>query len=86
MARELRKQKETQEFNPSQEQMAKDMLKQYEGKSEDDLMQELFSAAQRGKQDGTFNEEAIKNFVETAGPMLNEEQRQRMNQILSMIR
>jgi len=89
MPRELRKSKGSRsapDFSKEEEKNAMDMLKEYDGMSENELMAKLLSSVQKGKQDGTFSEEMLSNFIKQASPMLNEEQRSKMNQITEMLK
>ncbi|MDR1094249.1 MAG: hypothetical protein LBL66_08900 [Clostridiales bacterium] len=66
-----------------------DRLKQtaskYEGKSESELMGELFKKVAQGKKDGTFNAAEVERFAAQLGPMLNAEQRARLQSLIKMI-
>lgn len=89
MPRELRKSRSSQDapsFSKDEEKNAMDMIKEYEGLSENDLMAKLLSSVQKGKQDGTFSEEMLNNFIQQASPMLNDEQRSKMSQIAQMLK
>lgn len=61
-------------------------LSRYSGKSEEQLMQELRESVQRMKADGTFDPASIDNLYNTAYPLLNEAQRQRMRYIIDMLK
>lgn len=69
--------------NNSDEQMEK--IKEYSQKSEKELMAELIQMATRGKADGTITDESIAEFRDKLYPLLNEEQRKRLDGILSNI-
>ena len=64
---------------------AKKMKKQmdrYEGKSEDELMQELLRVTREQKQKGGLDANSIANFKKSLWPMLNDQQRQKLLSIL----
>jgi|GEM_PF-4172974 len=63
-----------------------DTVKKYSEKSESELYSELFSLAEKGKKDGTFNENSIKEFEQTLAPVLNDEQKAKLEQILNSLR
>lgn len=90
MPRELRKSRNGQpsvpEFSKEEEKNTMDMIKEYEGMSESELMTKLLGSVQKGKQDGTFSEDMLNNFIKQASPMLNEEQRSKMTQIADMLK
>ena len=89
MPRELRKSKSNgsaPQYSKQDEQQAMGMLKQFEGMSENDLMSRLISSVAQGKQDGTFSEEMLSNFIKQASPMLTDEQRNKMNEIAEKLK
>ena len=56
-------------------------ISQYEGKSREELMEELLTSVDAAKKDGTFTKEALEEFKSKVAPMLNEEQRERLDEI-----
>lgn len=67
------------------EQDVRQKFEQYSSKSEEQLLGELASLAERMKSDGTFDPVAIENLYNTASPFLNDKQRQRMRQLVDML-
>ncbi|MDE5602221.1 MAG: hypothetical protein K2J16_06970 [Clostridia bacterium] len=67
------------------EQDVRQKFEQYSSKSEEQLLGELASLAERMKNDGTFDPVAIENLYNTASPFLNDMQRQRMRQLVDML-
>ncbi len=59
----------------------KRQLKKYEGKSQDELMDELLKSVEEGKANGTFSKEALSQFKSKVAPMLDEAQRKRLDEI-----
>lgn len=59
----------------------KEKLKQYEGKSEEELMSDLLANVEAAKSEGTFSKEALEEFKSRVAPMLSEEQRRRLDEI-----
>lgn len=47
-------------------------------KSESELMQQLMREVKKGREDGSFSEDALHSFTERVSPMLNEEQKRRL--------
>lgn len=63
-----------------------DRARQFEGKSENELMGELFKRVNAGKKDGTFNAAELDKLAAQAAPMLNAEQREKLKSLLNMIK
>lgn len=62
-------------------------LKQkYEGMSQNELMQELFKKVALSKSDGSFSADQIDEFVRTVSPNLDEQSRNRLNELVAMIK
>ena len=64
----------------------KGMARQYEGKSENDILKDLSHAVKKGKADGTLTNEKIDGIASTIAPMLNEEQRKKLNMLMKTIK
>ncbi len=62
-----------------------DVLGKYKNKTEKELMEELNRAVSRAKEDGSFNEQSLKDFVELVSPHLSEEQLEKLNGLISAI-
>ena len=79
---------ETQLTNEQKAQFStfKKMAKQYEGKSQDQLMAELKQVAAQQKRNGTLNDAQLNNFKQTIAPMLDAQQAQKLNSLLSMLK
>ena len=58
---------------------------EYAKKSDSELLGEILKTASQGKQNGTLDKAQIESFVKRVSPMLNEEQRQRLNSVVEMI-
>ncbi|MDR3262793.1 MAG: hypothetical protein LBT30_00605 [Clostridiales bacterium] len=68
------------------EEALKERLKKYEGKSQEDVMTELMRAVEKGKADGTLSSLELENFYTKAAPMLTEEQKRKMREIIDKIK
>ncbi|MDR1906181.1 MAG: hypothetical protein LBQ27_04605 [Clostridiales bacterium] len=68
------------------EQEIKEKIKKFEGKSKSDIMSELVAAVEKGKRDGTLNAAELENFYNRAAPMLNEDQRKKMRDIIEKLK
>lgn len=55
-------------------------------KSEEELTAQLLESAKRMKAQGSFDSQALENLYNTACPMLNDAQRQRMRSIIDMLK
>ncbi len=58
----------------------------YKDKSEDELMAELSKAVENAKKDGSFDEESLENFAELVSPHLSEEQREKLCNLIAVIK
>lgn len=79
----------TKEIPQNQRAMAEDMMaqaKQYEGMGEDKLMGELMKNISQGREDGSFSEEKLNDFITKVSPMLNPEQRRKLEEISGKLR
>ncbi len=61
------------------------LIEEYQGKSDDELITELINAIAVQKRDGTFNDAELTMMVELISPMLSNEQREKLDHILSLI-
>jgi len=64
----------------------KDKFNSYASKSESELMDELAKVAQRMRAEGTFDVNMLENLYNTASPMLNQMQRERMRSIIDALK
>lgn len=60
--------------------------KEFAGKNENDLMNELMGQVMQGRQDGSFTPEALQQFIRSVSPMLNGQQKQKLNDIVRRIK
>jgi len=72
------------ESTPTQEDL-KNTAEAYAQKSDDDLLGEIMRNAKQNKRDGTLSESQLKAFVSSVSPMLNQEQRERLQNVVDMI-
>ena len=61
-------------------------INSYKDLSQDELMQKLFSEATKLKQNGSLNESSLNALKSTLSPMLNDDQRKMLDNILNMIK
>lgn len=79
--------KNTKNNNPDQNKETNyNKINELSGKNESELMSELMNAIYTGKEDGTFNNEMLKNFIDTVSPMLSDDQSKRLKDISEAIK
>lgn len=61
-------------------------IEKYSQKSEEELMSDLERMIGEGRRDGTFSEEMLESFVKNVSPMMDEEQRKKLESITRMIK
>lgn len=61
------------------------LIEEYQGKSDDELTTELINAIAQQKEDGTFNDAELTMMIELISPLLSNEQKEKLNHILSLI-
>ncbi len=64
----------------------KGMAKQYEGKSDTEILKDLSRAVEKGKKDGSLTNEKIDSIASTIAPMLNKEQKAKLQRLMSTIK
>lgn len=63
-----------------------DAINKYGNKSESELMGDLEMMIGEGRRDGTFSEDALDAFVKNVMPMMDENQREKLENITRMIK
>ena len=58
----------------------------YAKKSDSDLLSDIFKMAKEQKANGSLSDEKLSAFAQSVSPMLNDEQRKRMQDLLSMLK
>lgn len=62
---------------------AEELIKEYSGMSENELMRELKEATGRQKAEGVFDADFVKKGMEALAPFLTPEQQRKLNEIVS---
>lgn len=62
-----------------------DLIGRFQNMSEPELITELFKLINEKKQNGTFNPQEIDNIANIIAPLLNDEQREKMRNLLFLI-
>ena len=60
--------------------------KEYENKSEGELVNELFRKVSDGKRNGTFDPQQLDEFAKQVSPMLTAQQRMKLCQLIKMLK
>lgn len=63
-----------------------DMIKSREGKSEGELMEELLKSVKQSKEEGRYSQEEMERFKNTVTPLLTDEQRKKLDEILDKLK
>jgi hypothetical protein len=58
-----------------------DTIKQYENKSEGEMMGDLEKMISQGRKDGTFNDNMLDAFIKNVSPMMDSAQRKKLENI-----
>ena len=64
----------------------KNTAAKYRGRSEDELMRELKQTVQKDKAAGTLTDRKMENFQKKISPMLNEQQRKKLDKIMKELK
>ncbi len=81
--------KDESNLNPDQKKQLeklKGMAKNYEGKSDSEILKDLSSAVKKGKADGSLTDEKIKHIAQSISPMLNSEQKNKLNFLMESLK
>lgn len=57
----------------------------YGEKGENQLVKDIFSSVVKQKTDGSLSNEQLKTFAKQLAPLLNEEQRARLNELIKQL-
>ena len=74
------------ESNPEDVKKIENIAKKYQGRSEQDIMSEIFKLAQQEKAKGNLSNSKINRFANALMPMLNAEQREKLESLLGKIK
>lgn len=58
----------------------------YGKKSDEELLNDILSLANQERSKGALSDESLNAFARKLSPMLNEEQRQRLDQVLNLLK
>lgn len=77
--------KPEQSATPNEDDIRK-TAERYAGKSDEELLGDIMKTVRQGKADGSISDEQLQKFAESVTPILNQEQLDRLNAVLKMIR
>lgn len=63
-----------------------DTIAQYENKSEGELMGDLEHMISQGRKDGSFTDDMLDGFIQNIAPMMDAEQRKKLESLAQMIK
>lgn len=78
-----------QEIPPEQRAAAEDIMaqaRQYDGMGENQLMGELMKNIAKGREDGSFSQEKLNDFIAKVSPMLTPDQAKKLEEIKGKLR
>ena len=75
--------KDGAKFNPQQMQFIMQMLNYYDKNGEDKLIKDIFKNVENQKRQGKLTNEQILQFVKNVSPMLNDNQKKRLNDLVN---
>ena len=76
---------EQERVGDSQEENIRKKVDYYSSMNENQLYDELFKEVVKGKQNGTLTREGLMNFYNMVTPMLNEQQRVKLDEIIKKL-
>lgn len=62
------------------------LAKEYDGKSQSELIKAIFKEAEKGKRNGTLSNAEIDNFAKTLSPFLDDKQRAMLNKVVKELK
>ena len=70
----------------SDEKIVDDVTGKYKGKTDSELIGELLSLVKKGRQDGTFSDSQLEEFISLVMPQLDENGQKRLKELATLIR
>ncbi len=74
------------DLSPESKKVLDDFLKNYNGKSESDLIDEIIKTAVKSKKEGKLTDSDIDNFYKMLYPMLSGEQVKKLDEVVKMLK
>ncbi len=70
----------------SDEKIIDDVTGKYKGKTDSELIGELLSLVKKGRQDGTFSDSQLEEFISLVMPQLDENGQKKLKELAMLIR
>ncbi len=77
--------KDKQGLSPQQMQFIMQMLNYYDKNGQDKLVQDIYTNVANQKKQGKLSNEQIEQFVKNVSPMLNQNQKQKLNELVQQL-
>lgn len=74
-----------QGLNPQQMQFIMQMLNYYDKNGQDKLLQDIYTNVLNQKKQGKLSNEQIKQFVKNVSPMLNQNQKKKLDELVEQL-
>ncbi len=74
------------DLSPESKKVLDDFLKNYNGKSESELIDEIIKTAVKSKKEGKLSDSDIDNFYKMLYPMLSGEQVKKLDEVVKMLK
>ena len=74
-----------QGLNPQQMQFIMQMLNYYDKNGQDKLLQDIYTNVLNQKKQGKLSNEQIKQFVKNVSPMLNHNQKKKLDELVEQL-
>ena len=74
-----------QGLNPQQMQFIMQMLNYYDKNGQDKLVQDIYANVEKQKKQGKLTNAQIEQFVKNVSPMLNQNQRQKLDEVVQQL-
>ena len=82
---EFKEKKTMEETKEEYDDLVTEFVKRYGNMEEDQLLKEMFKLIQQKKKEGTFDANQIRKAAEQIAPLLTDEQRAKMYQLLNYL-
>ncbi len=81
-----KKQTNNQKMDKNAERLLRNFVKDYEGKSQSDIVSEIVKVAEKNRREGKLSDGDLDNFADMLRPMLDETQRSELDLIIKKLK
>lgn len=78
--------KSSKKMDKNAERLLRNFVKDYEGKSQSDVMAEIIKVAEKNRREGKLSDADLDNFANMLRPMLDKNQLQELETIISRLK